>query len=89
MPATVKPRAPMKKALCIGIEYKELSEHFPKAQLHLPAAHRDPIVMAGLLQGESHEESACVSSGSTAVTDSLASRALWVPIREYPDPHRC
>ena len=44
----------MKKALCIGLEYRELSERFP--HLHLPAAHRDPPIMAGLLQGESCEE---------------------------------
>jgi hypothetical protein len=54
MPAIVRSRPPTKKALCIGIEYKELSEHFP--QLHLPAAHKDPMIMAGLLQGESREE---------------------------------
>ena len=41
----------MKKALCIGIEYRELSERFP--DLHLPAAHLDPTIMSGLLQGES------------------------------------
>ena len=51
MPATVMPRVPMKKALCIGIEYRELAANFP--QLHLPAAHLDPKIMAGLLQGGS------------------------------------
>ena len=55
MPATVKPRPPMKKALCIGVEYRQLSEQFP--HLHLPAAHLDPTIMAGLLQGESYGES--------------------------------
>ena len=49
MPATMRSRAPIKKALCIGIEYRELAEQFP--QLHLPSAHKDPVVMAGLLQG--------------------------------------
>ena len=51
MPATVRSRAPVKKALCIGIEYRELAEQFP--QLHLPAAHKDPVIMAKLLQGGS------------------------------------
>ena len=41
----------MRKAVCIGIEYRELAETCP--QLHLPAAHMDPTIMAGLLQGES------------------------------------
>jgi len=38
----------MKKALCIGIEYRELAEHFP--EFHLPAVHKDPKIMAALLQ---------------------------------------
>lgn len=41
----------MRKAVCIGIEYRELAESFPL--LHLPAAHMDPTIMAELLQGGS------------------------------------
>lgn len=51
MPATLRSRSPMRKAVCIGIEYRELAETFPT--LHLPAAHMDPTIMAELLQGES------------------------------------
>ncbi|KAF9653531.1 hypothetical protein BDM02DRAFT_3182547 [Thelephora ganbajun] len=66
MPATVRSRVPIKKALCVGIEYRELAEHFP--QLHLPAVHKDPVIMAGLLQGGlCEEQSAQGNFGLTAV----------------------
>ena len=50
MPAAVRSRAPVKKALCIGVEYRELAEMFP--QMHLPsAARKDPAIMSEVLQG--------------------------------------
>jgi hypothetical protein len=52
MPSTVRSRAPMQKALSIGVEYKELAERLP--QWHLPAAHKDPQIMSRLLQGMSY-----------------------------------
>ena len=52
MPTTVRSRAPNKKALCIGVEYRELAEKF--SHLHLPsAARKDPEIMSGVLQGVS------------------------------------
>ena len=51
MLATARSRAPIKQALCIGIEYRELAEYAQFYQLHLPAARKDPVIMAGLLHG--------------------------------------
>ena len=54
MPSTLRSqRAPMLKALSIGIKYEELADRFPQSQLCLPAAHKDPVIMSGLLQGGS------------------------------------
>lgn len=50
MPAAVRYRAPTKKALCIGINYRELAAKFPDAELFLPAAHKDSAMMSELLQ---------------------------------------
>ena len=52
MPAAVRSRDPAKKALCIGVEYRELAETFSK--LHMPsAARKDPLIMSKVLQGGS------------------------------------
>lgn len=48
MPSTVRTRDPIKKAVSIGIEYREVAEQFP--QWRLPAAHKDPMIMSRLLQ---------------------------------------
>lgn len=45
----------MQKALSIDVEYRELAERLP--QFHLPAAHKDPQIMSGLLQGGSYRSS--------------------------------
>ena len=50
MPAAVRYRAPTKKALCIGIKYRELAAKFPDLELCLPAAHKDSAMMSELLQ---------------------------------------
>ena len=52
MPTTMSSGAPTKKALCIGVEYREVAEEFP--HLHLPsAARKDPMIMSRVLQGVS------------------------------------
>jgi hypothetical protein len=52
MPATVRSEAPIRRALCIGVEYRELAKKF--SQLHLPsAAVKDPEIMSEVLQGMS------------------------------------
>ena len=49
MSAAVGSRDPVKKALCIGVEYRELAETFP--QIRLPyAARKDPAIMSKVLQ---------------------------------------
>ena len=53
MPSTVRPRASIKKALCVGIEYRELANKLPDLGLGLPAARADLVTMSGLLQGGS------------------------------------
>ena len=53
MPAILRSSAPIKKALCIGVEYRELADEFPDLGLRLPAAHKDPVMMSRLLQGGS------------------------------------
>jgi hypothetical protein len=50
MPAITRPRAPIKKALCVSVEYRELADAFPDLGLHLPATHKDSVMMSGLLQ---------------------------------------
>ena len=68
MPSTVRSRAPTQKALSIGIEYGDIAERFPQSQLRLPAAHKDPVIMSGLLQGGAHSDrSSRVDLSSTAV----------------------
>lgn len=50
MPSTVRPRAPVMKALSIAIEYRDLAEQFPQLGYRLPSTHKDPVIMSGLLQ---------------------------------------
>jgi hypothetical protein len=45
------PREPRKKALCIGIEYVELSSRQPIFE-PLPGAYKDALTVKQLLQGE-------------------------------------
>lgn len=52
MPSTVI-RDPVRKALSIGIEYRELGEKLP--QFRLSGTHKDPLVLSHLLQGGSCE----------------------------------
>jgi hypothetical protein len=45
------PREARKKALCIGIEYVELSSRQPVFE-PLPGAYKDALIVKQLLQGE-------------------------------------
>lgn len=74
MPSTVRSRAPVKKALSIGVEYRELAEQFP--EYSLPSVHRDPQIMSGLLQ----EQFGYRPENITILTDAKGSNRL--PTRE-------
>lgn len=78
----------MRKAVCIGIEYRELAETFPT--LHLPAAHMDPTIMAELLQGESWcgRFQRKVTRAQLRGVRYATSRSIRVPAREYSNPYR-
>ena len=87
MPSTLRPRAPRQKALSIGIEYGDLDERFPQSQLRLPAAHIDPVIMSGLLQGVSHGVD-WHPQGDLDPTAVVASRAVWLSARGHYHPYR-